>query len=167
MTLQILKNGYNNMLRPSWNEYFMGITKLVAARSTCSRRHVGAILVKEKHILATGYNGVPSGLSHCTVTGCIREKMKIPSGERHELCRGLHAEQNAIIQAAVYGIEIKDSILYSTHLPCILCAKMLINARVKEIIYGEGYPDPLALEMLNEAEIVLIKIPEDNEDIGI
>ncbi len=135
----------------------MGITKLVASRSTCCRRHVGAILVKDKHILATGYNGVPSNLHHCQEIGCLREKMGIPSGERHELCRGLHAEQNAIIQAAVYGIEIKGATLYSSYLPCILCAKMLINAKIEHIMYEEGYPDPLAMEMLNEAGIPLIK----------
>jgi dCMP deaminase len=145
------------LLRPSWTDYFMGITRLVAARSTCCRRKVGAILVKDRHILATGYNGVPSGLSHCEEIGCLREKMGVPSGERHELCRGLHAEQNAIIQAAVYGTRIRGAMLYTTHLPCVLCAKMLINAKIKEIIYEEGYPDPLASEMLNEAGIPLIK----------
>lgn len=150
------------MARPSWEDYFMRITHLVAERSTCLRRKVGAILVKDRHILSSGYNGVPSGLSHCEQAGCIREKMAIPSGERHELCRGLHAEQNAIIQAALYGTQIEGATLYSTHLPCILCAKMLINARIKEIIYEEGYPDPLASEMLNEAGIPMTKrVSED------
>lgn len=152
------------MAQPSWEEYFMGITKLVATRSTCCRRHVGAILVKDRHILATGYNGVPSGLPHCDVVGCLREKMGVPSGERHELCRGLHAEQNAIIQAAVYGIRIKGATLYSTHMPCVLCAKMLINSRIKNIVYEQGYPDDLASEMLNEAGIPLIKKDENEKN---
>ena len=141
------------MKRPSWDEYFMEITRLVASRSTCLRRQVGAVLVKEKNILATGYNGVPSGITHCDVTGCLREQLNVPSGERHELCRGLHAEQNAIIQAARHGVNIADSILYCTDSPCIICSKMLINAGVREIIYGRGYPDDLSLEMLAEAGI--------------
>ena len=146
------------MARPSWLDYFMGISHLVASRSTCSRRHVGAVLVKDKHILTTGYNGVPSGIPHCEEVGCLRQEKNIPSGERHELCRGLHAEQNTIIQAALYGISIKGATLYSTHLPCIVCAKMLINAKIKEIIYEEGYPDPLALKMLEDAGIPITKI---------
>lgn len=139
--------------RPSWEDYFMEITQLVAKRSTCRRRQVGAILVMEKRILATGYNGAPSGLAHCLEIGCLREKNQIPSGERHELCRGLHAEQNAIIQAAYHGIRIKGATLYCTNLPCIICTKMIINAGIKEIIYESGYADPLAEEMLREAGI--------------
>ncbi|MBN2373698.1 cytidine/deoxycytidylate deaminase family protein [bacterium] len=145
------------MSRPSWEDYFMGIANLVATRSTCLRRQVGAILVKDRHILATGYNGVPTGLPHCDDVGCLREKIGVPSGERHELCRGLHAEQNAIIQAAVYGIQIKGSTLYSTHMPCVVCAKMIINSKIKNIIYDQGYPDHLSLEMLNEAKIPMIR----------
>ena len=152
-----IKHIRDDMARPSWLEYFMGITHLVAGRSTCCRRHVGAILVKEKHILASGYNGVPSGISHCEEVGCLRAEKGVPSGERHELCRGLHAEQNAIIQAALYGISIKGATLYSTHLPCIVCAKMLINAQIKEIFYEDGYPDPLSSKMLEEAGIPLTK----------
>ncbi|MCW8858994.1 MAG: cytidine/deoxycytidylate deaminase family protein [Deltaproteobacteria bacterium] len=140
--------------RPSWDEYFMQITQLVSSRSTCLRRQVGALLVKDKNILATGYNGVPRGITHCEVTGCLREQLKVPSGERHELCRGLHAEQNAIIQAASHGVNIFGSTLYCTDSPCIICSKMLINAGVKEIIYGRGYPDELSLEMLSEAGII-------------
>jgi dCMP deaminase len=140
--------------RPSWDEYFMQITQLVSSRSTCLRRQVGALLVKDKNILATGYNGVPRGITHCEVTGCLREQLKVPSGERHELCRGLHAEQNAIIQAASHGVSIFGSTLYCTDSPCIICSKMLINAGVKEIIYGRGYPDELSLEMLSEAGII-------------
>jgi len=141
------------MDRPSWNEYFMDITRLVARRSTCMRRQVGAVLVKEKNILATGYNGTPTGITHCDVTGCLREQLKVPSGERHELCRGLHAEQNAIIQAARHGVNIEDSVLYCTNSPCIICTKMLINAGIREVIYLEGYADQLSMEMLDEAGI--------------
>ncbi|MFP4086303.1 MAG: deoxycytidylate deaminase [Desulfobacteraceae bacterium] len=141
------------MPRPSWNEYFMSITEMVASRSTCLRRHVGAILVKEKRILATGYNGAPAGLPHCEVVGCLRENSHIPSGTRHELCRGLHAEQNAILQAAHYGIPIAGSVLYCTNKPCVICAKMIINAGITQVIYGEGYNDPLADQLLEEAHV--------------
>jgi len=144
--------------RPSWNEYFMGITSLVAERSTCTRRKVGAILVCDKRIVSTGYNGVPAGLAHCLDIGCLREKLGIPSGERHELCRGLHAEQNAIIQAATHGVSVGGAVLYCTNMPCVICAKMLINAGVREIYYREGYADELSGEMLKEAGIPLIKI---------
>ena len=141
------------MNRPSWDEYFQKITHEVAQRSTCLRRKVGAILVVDKHILATGYNGVPRGLEHCAEVGCLRTARNVPSGERHELCRGLHAEMNALIQAAKYGIKITDSTLYSTTHPCGLCAKMLINAGVKRIVTYGNYPDDLAKEMLDEAKI--------------
>ncbi len=144
--------------RPDWNQYFMSIAELVASRSTCLRRKVGAVIVKDKRILATGYNGAPSGIRHCEETGCLREKLNVPSGQRHELCRGLHAEQNAIIQAALHGVEIKDSDLYCTNQPCIICTKMIINAGIKRIFYKDGYPDELSLEMLNEAGIELIRI---------
>ena len=146
------------MDRISFDEYFMEITKLVAKRSTCTRRHVGAVLVKEKNIVATGYNGSPRKVPHCLDVGCLREQLNVPSGERHELCRGLHAEQNAIIQAAYHGINIKGSVLFCTNQPCIICSKMLINAGIKEIIYAEGYPDKLAEEMLEMADIKVRKI---------
>jgi len=139
--------------RPSWPVYFMDITKMVAKRSTCLRRHVGAVLVKDKRILATGYNGAPTGIRHCEEVGCLREQLSVPSGERHELCRGLHAEQNAIIQAAYHGIPIVGSTLYCTNKPCIICSKMLINAGVEKIVYEDGYDDPLADQMLEEATI--------------
>ena len=126
------------MSRPSWPEYFMTIAEMVAKRSTCLRRHVGAILVKDKRILATGYNGAPAGLKHCEEVGCIRQNASIPSGERHELCRGLHAEQNAIIQAAYHGISIAGSTLYCTNKPCVIFSKMLINAGIRKIIYEKG-----------------------------
>lgn len=144
--------------RPSWDDYFARITVLVASRATCVRRKVGAILVLEKRILATGYNGAPQGLSHCLEIGCLREKEGIPSGERHELCRGIHAEQNVIIQAARYGISIVGSTLYCTNLPCVICTKMLINSGVKKICYGDGYPDKLSFDMLEEAGIELVKM---------
>jgi dCMP deaminase len=143
--------------RPTWDEYFLDIARLVATRSTCLRRQVGGVLVKDKRILATGYNGPPSGLPHCLDVGCLRERMGVPSGERHELCRGLHAEQNAILQAAFHGISIKGATLYCTHHPCIICSKMLINAGISKIVYLEGYPDPLAKEMLDEAKIEVIR----------
>jgi dCMP deaminase len=141
------------MDRPSWDEYFMDITRLVARRSTCMRRQVGAVMVKDKNILATGYNGTPSGITHCDVTGCLREQLKVPSGERHELCRGLHAEQNAIIQAARHGVNIDRSVLYCTDSPCIICTKMLINAGISKVIYLQGYADKLSMEMLDESGI--------------
>jgi dCMP deaminase len=144
--------------RPSWDEYFRQITDLVAERSTCLRRRVGATLVLEKRILATGYNGAPQGLSHCLEIGCLREKKGIPSGERHELCRGIHAEQNVIIQAARYGISIIGSTLYCTNLPCVICTKMLINSGVKKICYVGGYPDELGADMIREAGIELVKM---------
>jgi dCMP deaminase len=117
------------------------------------RRQVGAVVVKEKHILATGYNGTPTGIRHCEETGCLREQLNVPSGERHELCRGLHAEQNAIIQSARHGINITDSTIYCTNSPCIICTKMLINAGIREVVYLDGYPDTLSMDMLKEAGI--------------
>lgn len=143
------------MIRPSWDEYFMDIARLVARRSTCLRRQVGAVMVKEKNILATGYNGTPSGIRHCAETGCLREQLKVPSGERHELCRGLHAEQNAIIQAARHGVNISGATLYCTNSPCLICAKMLINAGISQVVYLDGYPDRLSLDMLSEAGMVV------------
>ena len=147
------------MPRPSWNEYFISIAEMVANRSTCLRRHVGAVLVKEKRILATGYNGAPAGLKHCEEVGCLREDSSIPSGMRHELCRGLHAEQNAIIQAAYHGIPIVGSKLYCTNKPCVICTKMLINAGIKSVFYIDGYDDPLADEMFAEAGIQIVRFP--------
>jgi len=143
------------MTRPSWDEYFMEITHLVARRSTCLRRQVGAVLVKDKNILATGYNGAPSGVAHCLDVGCLREQMRIPSGERHELCRGLHAEQNAIIQAAKHGTNIDNSTLYCTTMPCIICSKMIINAGIRRIVFQEGYADQLAAQMIAESGIAV------------
>ncbi|MFA5165277.1 MAG: cytidine/deoxycytidylate deaminase family protein [Candidatus Omnitrophota bacterium] len=141
--------------RPEWDEYFMGIAELISERSTCLRRSVGALIVKNRRILTTGYNGTPSGIAHCEDAGCLREKLKVPSGERHELCRGLHAEQNAIIQAALYGVDIHASTLYCTNQPCSICAKMLINAGIKEIVIGSGYPDEMARKFFEEAGITV------------
>ena len=139
--------------RPSWDEYFMNIAELASTRSTCLRRQVGAVIVKDKKILTTGYNGAPSGLKHCLDIGCLRDKLGIPSGERHELCRATHAEQNAIVQAALFGVSIKDSILYSTTHPCILCTKLIINAGIKKIVIKDSYPDKMSREMLKEAGV--------------
>jgi dCMP deaminase len=146
-----------SLQRPSWEEYFMDITHLVAKRSTCLRRQVGAVLVKDKKILATGYNGAPSRLEHCLEIGCLREKQRIPSGERHELCRGLHAEQNAIIQAAYHGVEIREATIYCTNHPCIICSKMIINAGIQKVVFEAGYADALAEEMLKESRIKVEK----------
>jgi dCMP deaminase len=139
--------------RPDWDTYFLDIVELVSRRSTCLRRAVGAALVRDRRILATGYNGAPSKLKHCLDIGCLREKLKVPSGERHELCRGLHAEQNAIIQAALHGVSSKGSTLYCTNHPCVICAKMIINAGVARIVIRDGYHDKLAAQMLREAGV--------------
>ena len=144
------------MARPSWETYFLEITHLVSRRSTCRRRSVGAILVKDKRILASGYNGAPSGLPHCLEVGCLRELNQVPSGERHELCRGLHAEQNVIIQAARHGIPIQGAALYCTTMPCIICAKMIINAGITSVYYEEGYADELSEQLFRDAGVQLI-----------
>ena len=145
----------------------MRIARLVSERSTCQRRHVGAIIVRDKRILATGYNGAPAGMKHCAEVGCLREKLTVPSGTMHELCRGLHAEQNAIIQAAMFGVSIKAANLYCTNAPCVICAKMVINAGMnKRIYYQDGYPDELALEMLQEAGVELVHIPHGDAENG-
>jgi dCMP deaminase len=141
--------------RPSWDDYFMTITAEVATRSTCLRRRCGAVVVNDRRILATGYNGTPKGVRHCGEVGCLREQRGIASGSHHELCRGIHAEQNAVVQAALYGVAMGGSTVYCTHQPCVLCAKILINAGVVEIVYADAYPDPLSEEMLAEAGVVL------------
>ena len=148
-------------MRASWDEYFMQIAEIVKTRSTCLRRQVGAVIVKDNRIITTGYNGAPMGLAHCTETGvCRREELGIPSGQRHELCRALHAEQNAIIQAANLGISTKDSTIYVTLQPCVICAKMIVNAGINRIVYKGSYPDELSLSILNEAKIEFINIEE-------
>lgn len=152
--------------RPSWDDYFMQIARVVASRSTCLRRHVGAILVKDRHILATGYNGPPRGAAHCReLGGCYRERLGIPSGERMELSRCLHAEQNAIIQAAIHGVKLEPPVAcYTTTQPCITCAKMLVNVGVQRIVFEGHYPDQLALEMLQEAGVELERYREGTKE---
>lgn len=151
--------------RPSWEAYFMDIALLVAKRSTCLRRAVGAIVVKDKRILSTGYNGAPAGIKHCLETGCLREKLNIASGKNHELCRGIHAEQNAIIQAAYHGVSIKGASLFCTNLPCSICAKMIINAGISRICYASGYADSMSEEMLKEAGVDIIKIEAGSSEL--
>ncbi|AEI15090.1 CMP/dCMP deaminase zinc-binding protein [Flexistipes sinusarabici DSM 4947] len=148
-------------MRPDWDSYFLEITNVVKKRSTCLRRQVGALIVKNNHILATGYNGVPSKITHCSETGCLREQLNVPSGERHELCRGLHAEQNAIIQAAHHGTSIKDSTLYTNTKPCSICTKMIVNAGIKRIVFEEYYKDKLADNILSETDIILFNVNSD------
>jgi dCMP deaminase len=150
--------------RPTWDSYFMTIARNVSTRSTCIRRNVGAVIVKDKRILATGYNGPPSGISHCAPETCLRTRFNVPSGERHELCRGLHAEQNAIIQAAYHGVSIKDGTIYVTHQPCSICTKMLINSGIRKFIYQSPYDDELAREMLAETDIELV-VHREEEDL--
>ncbi len=152
--------------RPSWDEYFMDITCLVAKRATCLRRAVGAVVIKDRRLLSTGYNGAPSNVRHCAETGCLRRQLNVPSGERHELCRGIHAEQNAIIQAAYHGVSIKGATLYCTNQPCSICAKMIINAGIVRIVYQDGYADPLSTEMLAEAGIELLKLAGNQGEVS-
>jgi dCMP deaminase len=157
-------------MRPDWDAYFLGIASLVSERSTCLRRKVGAVIVKEKRMLATGYNGAPTGVPHCEDVGCLRKQLGVPSGEKHELCRGLHAEQNAIIQAAYHGVSIRESALYVTCHPCSVCAKMIINAGIRKVTIAESYPDALAEKLLADGgvEVVLSgsahKDAEENHD---
>lgn len=153
-----------NWERPSWDEYFMAIARQVATRSTCLRRRVGCVIVLEKRIVTTGYNGAPMGLSHCLQTGCLRERENVPPGERHELCRGLHAEQNALLQAAYHGVSVRGGTLYCTHRPCVLCTKMLINSGIRKVFYAEGYEDSLAEVMAEEAGLELVHFPLVGEE---
>ena len=143
--------------RPTIDEYFMKMAHLVSERSTCLRRKVGAVVVEDKRILTSGYNGAPRGLAHCEETGCVREQKNVPSGERHELCRGVHAEQNAIIQAAVFGVSVKGATMYITNYPCSVCAKMILNAGIGEVVYEGEYEDDLALQLLSEGQIKVRK----------
>ena len=150
--------------RMSWDEYFMEMAKLASKRSTCLRRQVGAVIVKDKHVVATGYNGAPKGIPHCAeLGGCYRTEHNIPSGERHEPCRALHAEQNAIIQAATYAQSIDGASIYITHQPCVICAKMIINAGIRRIIVDQGYPDDMAVEILNQAGLKITRLNEGEE----
>ena len=150
-------------MRKSWDEYFMEIAEIVKTRSTCLRRQGGAVIGKGNRIITTGYNGAPSGLRHCTdIGGCERERLHIPSGQRHELCRALHAEQNAIIQAAKLGVSIDGATLYCTHQPCSVCAKMIINAGIRRVVYQEGYPDSFSLDIFEEAKVQLERFDPEN-----
>ena len=149
--------------RPSWDEYFMEMAELARKRSSCLRRGVGAVIVKDTHMLASGYNGAPAGVAHCSETGCLRQQMNVPSGQRHELCRGLHAEQNAIIQAAKMGVNIDGATLYCTTQPCIICTKMIINAGIKRVVIKESYPDPLAQQMAGEAGLKIEILGEESK----
>ena len=147
------------MPRPTWDEYFMEIADLAATRSTCLRRNVGAVIVKDRRAIATGYNGAPQGVKHCDeIGGCLRQQLNVPSGQRHEICRALHVEQNAIIQAAAMGHAIEDSTIYITHKPCVICAKMIINAGIKRIVIKEDYPDEMSEKILEEAGLKCVKL---------
>lgn len=153
--------------RPSWDEYFLKIAMLVAERSTCRRHHVGALIVRDKRILTTGYNGAASGLKDCLELGCLREELGIPSGQRHEICRAIHAEQNAIIQAGLHGVSTENAIIYCTHPPCILCAKMLANAKIKRFITYGNYPDEEAKKLLKDVGIELVKLERPDNKIYV
>ena len=151
--------------RPTADEYFMKIAAVVAERSTCLRRHVGAIAVKDKHIISTGYNGAPSGLKDCTQLGCMRDQMGIKSGTEQQICRAVHAEQNVIIQAAVHGQDISGATIYCTHTPCIICAKMLVNAKIKRYVTYSDYPDDAFLRLFEEAGIQFVKVKRPSDRI--
>ncbi len=142
-----------DITRPDFDEYVLKIASVGAERSTCRRHHMGAIAVRDKHILTTGYNGAPAGQKDCLVLGCLRDELNIPSGERHEICRAIHAEQNVIIQAALHGISLEGSTIYCTHTPCVLCAKMLINARIKRFVSFRKYNDDSFIKLFREAGI--------------
>lgn len=143
----------NKITRPDIDEYFLKIASVVAERATCQRHHIGAVAVRDKHILTTGYNGAPSGLHDCLELGCLRNELKIPSGTRHEICRGIHAEQNVIIQASLHGVSILGATIYCTHTPCILCAKMLVNAKIERFVSFGKYADNEFLALFKEAGI--------------
>jgi dCMP deaminase len=154
-----------NPIRPTINEYFLKIASVVAERSTCRRHHVGAVAVRNKHILATGYNGAPSGARDCLEIGCLRDELGIPSGERHEVCRGIHAEQNVIIQAGLHGVSLEDSVIYCTHTPCVLCAKMLVNAKIKRFISFGHYNDNTFTGLFGEAGIAFDRLKRPHSRI--
>lgn len=149
--------------RPNWDEYFLEIAWVVAKRSTCLRRQIGAVIVKDRRILTTGYNGAPSGLAHCLDLGCLRDQLGIPSGTRAEMCRALHSEMNAIIQAAQHGVSTKGATLYCTHQPCSVCARMLINAGIVRLVYTGDCPDEFAMSLLQESEMEVVRLPKPAE----
>lgn len=152
-------------MRPSWDEYFLKIAMLVSERSTCVRRHVGAVIVKDKKILTTGYNGAASKVKDCTELGCLRNERGIKSGERHEICRAIHAEQNALIQAGLHGISVKGAVLYCTLSPCILCSKMIVNSKMKKVVTFASYPDQDSLDLLRKADIEFVKLDMPSKKI--
>ena len=144
-----------------WDKRFMELTELVGTWASCHRRKVGAVIVKDKRVMTTGYNGAPAGISSCIERGeCLRQKLNIPSGTHAETCYAAHAEQNAIIQAARYGINIDGATLYCTHQPCVICAKMIINAGIRRVVYKEGYPDDFSMELFREAKTEINKFEE-------
>jgi dCMP deaminase len=151
--------------RPDIDEYFLKIASVVAERSTCRRHHVGAVAVRDKHILATGYNGAPSGLKDCLELGCLREELNIPSGQRHEICRGIHAEQNVIIQASLHGVSLEGSTIYATHTPCRLCAKMLVNAKIRRFASFGKYSDDTFSDLFRDAGIEVDMKPRPSSEI--
>jgi len=153
--------------RPSWDEYFMKMAMLVAERSTCLRHHVGAIIVKDKRILTTGYNGAASGIKDCTERGCLRDELGIESGKNHEICRAIHAEQNAIIQGGLHGINLNGGIMYCTHHPCIICAKMIVNSGIKKVVAYNNYPDESTVELFKEAGVEFVKVDKPSKEIKI
>lgn len=157
----------NKSSRISWDEYFLKMAFLVAERSTCLRHHVGAVIVRDKRILTTGYNGAPSGCKDCLELGCLREELKIPSGQRHELCRAVHAEQNAILQAGVYGIDVSNSTIYCTHSPCLICAKMIVNSKIRRFVTYYSYPDENYKNLFEEAKVEFVKLDLPKTEIGI
>lgn len=161
---EIRDNGY---VRPSWDEYFLKMAFLVAERSTCNRHHVGAVVVRDKRLLTTGYNGAAAGVRDCCELGCLRDEQNIASGTRHEICRAIHAEQNAIIQAGLHGINIRGSTIYCTHSPCILCAKMLVNAGITRFVTCGAYPDESFRSLFEEAGIVFENVGVPRFDIFI
>ena len=153
------------MNRPDNDEYFMEMAFLVSKRSTCLRRRVGAVIVRDKHVISTGYNGSPRGTKHCEELGCIRQQLNIPSGTRHELCRGVHAEQNAITQAAYFGTSVANATIYTTTIPCSMCAKILINAGITEVVYADGYVDDLSKKLFAETNIKVREYKLDKADV--
>ncbi len=139
--------------RPDFDEYCLKIVSVVAERSTCRRHHMGAIAVRDKHILTTGYSGAPAGAKDCLELGCLRDELGIQSGTRQEICRAIHAEQNVIIQAGLHGVSLEGSTVYCTHTPCVLCAKMLVNAKIARFVSFGKYNDDRFIEIFKEAGI--------------
>jgi len=153
-------------MRPPWDVYFMRMAVLAASRSTCLRRHVGAVIVKERMVLSTGYNDTPRGLPNCGDGGCARCASEAPSGTGLDTCLCIHAEQNSVVQAAYHGVSVAGATIYTTHQPCLTCAKLIVNAGIRRIVFSGEYPDPLALEMLRQAGIALDRLILEVEPIA-